>query len=209
MDIQMQRGENPFDEPRRKLREADPASVAQRAGARWEPAGSEAGRIVLPVLSGVAFISFPDVEVEAQRPIGTFTLKLLSLLYLANTDGEPPSGEWLAYRELPGARFYEPVVRRSVEEPLAARFGRDREGFLQSCQALGGTEVDFGDVACSFALFPQVMVAVILWLCDEEFPPRAQLLFDSNSTHHLNAFDLRMGAQDISSLMMKAAGEKG
>ena len=60
MDIQMQRGENPFDEPRRKLREADPASVAQRAGARWEPAGSEAVLIVLPLLSGVAFISFPD-----------------------------------------------------------------------------------------------------------------------------------------------------
>jgi len=209
MDIQMQKGENPFDEPRRKLRGADPANVAKRAGARWEPTGSGAGRIVLPVLSGVASIDFPDVDVEAPRPIGTFTLKLLSLLYLANSDGKPPSGEWLAYRELPGGRFYEPVVRRSVEEPLATRFGRDRAGFLKACQSLGGKEADFGDVACSFALFPHVMVAVILWLGDEEFPPRAQLLFDSNSTHHLNAFDLRMGAQDISSLMMKAAGENG
>ena len=49
----------------------------------------------------------------------------------------------------------------------------------------------------------------ILWRGDDEFPARVQALFDSCSTHHLNAFDLRMGAQEISSLMMKAAGEKG
>ena len=205
----MKKGENPFDEPRHRLCQADPAEVAARAGAAWEPAGPGAGQIVLPVLAGEARVSFPEVEVEAPRPVGTFSLKLLALLYLANTDGEPLSGEWLAYRELPGARFYEPVVRRSVEEPLALRFGDDGVGFLAACRELGGEEVDFGDAACAFTLFPRVRVAVILWLGDEEFPPRSQLLFDSNSTHHLNAFDLRMGAQEISGLLMKAAGEKG
>lgn len=207
MDIQTQKGENPFEEPTRELSQADPVEVARAAGARWEPDGPAAGTIVLPVLSGEARVSFPRVEIEAPRPIGTFSLKLLSLLYLAGTDGESPSGRWLAYRELPGARFYEPVLSRSVEAPLAVRFGADRDGFLKACASLGGRPVEFGDAACSLDLFPLVRVAVILWLGDEEFPPRAQLLFDSNSTRHLNAFDLRMGAQEISSLLMKAAGE--
>ena len=205
----MRKGENPFDEPTRKLGQADPEKLALLARARWEPEGQGAGCIFLPVLSGEARVRFPQVEIEAPRPIGTFSLKLLSLLYLANTDGEPPSGRWLAYRELPGARFYEPVVRRSVEEPLAARFGSDAESFREACSSLAGKAEDFGDAACAFDLFPLVRVAVVLWLCDEEFPARAQLLFDSNSTCHLNAFDLRMGAQEIASLLMKAAGEKG
>jgi hypothetical protein len=206
MDVEMQKGENPFDEPTRKLRQADPVKVAETAGARWEPDGPGAGWIVLSVLSGETRVAFPEVEVDAPRPIGTFSLKLLSLLYLAGTDGEAPSGRWLAYRELPGGRFYEPVLRRSVEAPLATRFGGDREGFIKACAGLGGKEEEFGDAACSLELFPLVRVAVILWLGDEEFPARAQFLFDSNSTRHLNAFDLRMGAQEISSLMMKAAG---
>lgn len=208
MDIQTRKGENPFDEPSRRLRASDPAQVASKAGAEWEPSSPGEGDIVLPVLSGEARVAFPRVEVSAPQPIGTFCLKLLTLLYLANADGARPSGEWVSYRDLPGGRFYEPVVKRSVEEPLAARFGRDSEGFLNACGRARGRVEGFGDASCSFALFPHVLIAVIIWLGDEEFPPRAQLLFDSNSTHHLNAFDLRMGAQEISSMLIKAAGEK-
>jgi len=208
MDIQTQKGENPFDEPSRLLRGSDPAQVASKAGAIWEPSSPGVGDIVIGVLSDESRVAFPSIEVVAPPPIGTFSLKLLTVLYLANTDGAPPSGEWLAYRDLPGGRFYEPVVKRSIEEPLASRFGADQEGFLRACDALSGRVEGFGDVSCSFALFPHVRVAVIVWLGDEEFPARAQLLFDANSTHHLNAFDLRMGGQEISSMMIKAAAVK-
>jgi hypothetical protein len=35
------------------------------------------------------------------------------------------------------------------------------------------------------------------------------VLFDSNSTRHLSAFDLRMGAQEISSRLIKARVGEG
>jgi Domain of unknown function (DUF3786) len=203
--MEEQRGENPFDEPTRRLKAADPASVAEKAGGTWEPAG-EGGRLLLPALNGTVSVSWPDVRVEAPGGLDSFSLKLLALIYLANADGTAPSGTWVAYRELPGGRFYEPVVKRSVEDPLALAYGSDPEGFTSACAALGGTGLSLGDASCAFALFPNVLLAFILWHADEEFDARAQVLFDSNDTRHLNAFDLRMGAQEISSRLIKAGG---
>jgi hypothetical protein len=202
-DIRKQKGANPFAEPVASLSKADPEEVAARAGARWEPSGAGAGRIILPVLHGEVSVRFPEVEAHASVGLDTFTLKLLSLLYLANSDGAETTGEWVAYRDLPGGRFYEPVVRRSVEEPVAGRFGDDPQAFLEACEAIGGESREFGDAACSFALFPLVPVAFLLWGRDAEFAARAQVLYDSNSTHHLTAFELRMGAQEIASLLIK------
>jgi hypothetical protein len=209
MDITSQKGENPFDEPTRKLRASDPEEVARKAGALWRGSAHGKGVLVLPVLSGEVSVSYPDIEVDAPPPLGSFSMKLLSLLYLANTDGTPPSGEWTAYRDLPGGRFYEPVVRRSVDEPLLEAYGSDPEGFRKACALWGGEPAAFGDAACSFALFPKVLVTFILWRGDEEFPARAAVLFDSNSSRHMSAFDLRMGAQEISSRLIKARGGEG
>ncbi len=203
--MEEKKGENPFDEPTRKLKTADPASVAAKAGARWEPSG-DGGRLLLPVLGGIASVAWPQADVDAPEGLDSFSLKLLSLIYLVSSDGTPPSGKWVAYRELSGGRFYEPVVKRSVEDPLALAFGSDPGGFAAACASLGGAVLSLGDASCSFTLFPNVLLAFILWRADEEFDARAQVLFDSNDTRHLNAFDLRMGAQEISSRLIKAGG---
>ncbi len=206
MDSMNQRGESPLTEPLMKLRESNPEEVARKAGARWE---SAVGDVVLPVLSGEVRVRFPEVHIEAPRGLDSFSLKLLTLLYLCNTDGAAPSGQWLAYRDLPGGRFYEPVVNRSVEAPIARQFGENVAGFLEACAGAGGVDASFGDASSQFALFPKVHIAFILWQNDREFPARAQALFDSNSAHHLNAFDLRMGAQEISSMIVKLPTGEG
>lgn len=204
------RGENPFEEPARKLRGVNPEEVARRAGARFSAGRNGSVEVVIPVLSWAVKVLFPAIEISADPPVDSFTFKLLTLLYLSNSDGCAPTGEWVAYRELAGGRFYEPVVRRSVEDPLAERFGSDAGAFLAACAASGGRPEPLGDAACSFELFPLVRAAFILWRGDEEFDARAQVLFDSGATHHLNAFDLRMGSAEIASLLLKwRAGDGG
>jgi len=211
MDIDdSQRGENPFDEPVRWLHASDPEEVARKAGGRWEPGGSGEGFIVLPVLSGEVRVRFPDISVDAPEELGSFSLKLLTLLYLSRSDGTRPSGKWVAYRELQGGRFYEPVVKRSVEDPVAHKYATDPDGFLEACYAAGGRKESFGDASCSFELFPNALMTFILWRMDEEFPARVQVLFDSESVRNLNAFDLRMGASEIASKLLKwQKGEGG
>lgn len=203
-DIRIQKGEDPFGAPAARLKAGDPVEIAHRSGARWEEAEEGRGRWVLPVLTGEFRVSYPDIAVEATEGLGSFTLKLLSLLYLAGGAGTAPAGRWMAYRELPGGRFYEPVVRSSVEEPLAGSFGARKAAFTEACDALGGTPEEFGDASCSFTLFPNVRIAFILWAGDDEFPPKAQVLFDSAAGSHLGAFDLRMAAQDLAGRLIKA-----
>jgi hypothetical protein len=181
----------------------EPEMLATKAGALWIPAGGGTGAIVLPVLSSEMRIVFPEITVEAPREVNSFSLKLLALLYLSGSDGTLPSGEWVAFRDLAGGRFYEPVVKRSVEDPVAQRFGLDMNGFLEACASTGGRLEAFGDASCSFSLFPWVTLAILLWRADEEFQARAQVLFDSSCTHHLSAFDLRMGSQEIASRILK------
>ncbi|MBU4240546.1 MAG: DUF3786 domain-containing protein [Actinobacteria bacterium] len=198
------KGASPFDEPVGKLRESDPEEVAGRTGAKWLPVGEGAGEgdLVVPVLEGEIVVNFPAVSLEATPGLDSFTLKLLTLLYLCNSDGMPPSGSWVAYREVPGGRFYEPVVARSIEDPLARAFGSNPGEFVRAAETVGGSIERFGDAACSFALFPLVPVCFIIWRSDEEFGARAQVLFDSNCDRHLDAFNLRMGAQEISSRLI-------
>ena len=118
--MEMQRGENPFNDPVSRLKSVDANELAGRAGCEWSGSGEGAGELTVPVLGERFTVTWPEITIEAPESLDSFSLKLLCLLYLTGTDGTAPSGEWIAYRELPNARFYEPVVKRSVEEPLAA-----------------------------------------------------------------------------------------
>ncbi len=196
-------GDSPFLKPASVLKASNPVNIAKKAACALtlEPDGQTA--INVPVLNGNVRVLHPSIEIQASEEVNTFVLKLLTVLYLSTTNGADPSGEWIPYRELPGARFYEPVFKRSVEIPLATEFGSDINGFNDACATLGGLRQEHGDIAYSFNLFPKVPLCFVLWVADEEFPANAQVLFDSNCYHHLNAFDLRMGAEEISRRLIR------
>ena len=64
---------------------------------------------------------------------------------------------------------------------VAEKYGSDRDGFLKRGDALCGEQISYGDAALRLFPLPRVPLVVILWIADEEFPPRADLLFDSSS----------------------------
>ena len=199
-DIQ---GGSPFDEPVNILKNCSPVAVAKRAGVEWKATGTKEGLFIVPVLNETVLVDFPEIAVRASNEFDTFSIKLLTLIYLSNSDGTPPSGSWTSYREFPGGLFYEPVVRRSVEDPLASAFGGNPDKFKKAAESLNGKAEESGDAAYSFSLFPNVPICFIIWKSDEEFPARAGVLFDSNCHHHLSTFDLRIGAQEISSRLIR------
>lgn len=65
-------------------------------------------------------------------------------------------------------------------DKVAGKYGLDKQGFLQKAPSLAGEEAEYGDASLKFYPFPRVLAAVILWVADEEFGPRAELLFDSS-----------------------------
>ncbi len=63
---------------------------------------------------------------------------------------------------------------------VARRFATNGSQLLEIGEKWGGKPADFGEVALSFTIFPGLDWAIALWEEDDEFPARAQYLFDKN-----------------------------
>lgn len=62
---------------------------------------------------------------------------------------------------------------------VAGKYGKDKEAFLRKGASLGGEVMTYGDASLRLFPLPRIPVVLTLWLEDEEFPARADLLFDS------------------------------
>lgn len=63
---------------------------------------------------------------------------------------------------------------------LAKRYGDDMEAFINKGKELCGKVLDYGNASLNLLPLPRIPVTVILWLGDEEFAPRTDLLLDSS-----------------------------
>ncbi len=70
-------------------------------------------------------------------------------------------------------------------DKVAKKYGSDLESFIAQGIALGGQKKEFGDAAWQVYPVPRISVLIVLWREDEEFPPRAELLFDQIPTTYL------------------------
>jgi hypothetical protein len=61
----------------------------------------------------------------------------------------------------------------------ALKYGKNKEGFLRKGASLVGELMKQGDASLRLFPLPRIPVVLTLWLEDEEFSARADLLFDS------------------------------
>ncbi|MBF0317520.1 MAG: DUF3786 domain-containing protein [Nitrospirae bacterium] len=124
-----------------------------------------------------------------------------SLWYLTGAREIPPSNHLVPPEGLKDGEMFFKGGHTLPLNKLADRFGTDRAGFLQRGRELGGEQVPFGDVAIRLFPFPRVPVVLILWLEDDEFPARVNLLFDSTCEFHL-PLDMNWNVAMMCALMM-------
>ena len=104
---------------------------------------------------------------------------MLILHYLLADPMPPPGGNWVAYREIPGAAFYFSAFSKRALQPMIKTFGQNVDGLIQAAGQLGGTGIEPGDAGFEFNLFPRISLQLILWLGDDEFSADANILFDA------------------------------
>ncbi len=68
---------------------------------------------------------------------------------------------------------------------IAERYTNDPGGFTAKGKDLQAEILTYGDASLRLFPLPRVPVVLILWTGDEEFPPRADLLFDSTCEFHI------------------------
>lgn len=121
-------------------------------------------------------------------------LQVLILHYLAGNTASL-TGDWISFKELPGGLLYqEPFFNRAVR-PLAGYFGPFPENLKKNGLLFGGKIINHGDAAVELYPFPMVPVRLIVWSGDEEFPPKATILFDASAPEMLATEDFAVLAQ--------------
>jgi hypothetical protein len=141
----------------------------------------EGGGLRVPFLNRVYRLSYPDLEfadTSADAKEVPLQEQVLILHYLQAGVPAPSPGEWVAYREIPGAAFYFGAFVKRAVDPLKRVFGQNTAGFEGAAQRLRGEAVGLGDAGFEFRVFPKVPVRLILYVGDEEFPAEANILFD-------------------------------
>ncbi len=106
--------------------------------------------------------------------------RILVLHYLMCDAPIQQTGELISFRQLDGGMFYwEAFLSRSVR-PLVQRIGNNISLLQENLKRFDFIPVPRGDVGACIHVFGKVYVTLIYLAGDDEFPPEAQLLFDSS-----------------------------
>ena len=147
----------------------------------------------VPFLDGVYRIGFPEfdfeVESDSSRDI-PIQEQIVILHYMLADSLRKPSGNWIAYREVPGASFYFSAFVKRAIDPLKNVFGQNISGLQKAAEKLKGAPIDPGDAGFEFRVFPNVSLQMILYAGDEEFPAEASILFDGEVGEILSPEDI-------------------
>jgi hypothetical protein len=137
----------------------------------------------VPFLGRICRVGFPDfrfVDDSDETKEVPIQEQILVLHFMITGSAAGLIGNWIAYREIPGATFYFSAFTKRAVDPLKKVFGHNLSGFSKIAEQLHGNPLDIGDAAFEFTVFPNVPLRLILWEGDEEFPPEANIIFDES-----------------------------
>ena len=107
------------------------------------------------------------------------------LWYLIHAKDIPLTGRLIKPANIKGGELFFRGSHVLPLETIAGKYGNDREAFIQRGSEICAEVSTYGDASLQLLPMPRIPVLLILWLNDEEFPPRADLLFDSSCELHL------------------------
>jgi hypothetical protein len=137
-------------------------------------------------------VSVQDQRISSLLSIGDILLtrlgdffRLSLLWYLVDAKEIPFTGKLTKIEDIKDGLVFSKGSHTLPLGKLAAKYGINKEGFIKRGKDLGGETLDFGDASLMLLPFPRIPVTLVLWLADEEFPARADLMLDSSCDLHL------------------------
>jgi hypothetical protein len=102
------------------------------------------------------------------------------LWYLVSAQEIPLTGKLVKPVNIKGGDMFFRGSHVLPLDNLAKRYGTGKESFLTKGKELCAEILDFGDASLRLLPMPRVPVTLILWLTDEEFSSRTDLLLDAS-----------------------------
>ncbi|MDR3356688.1 MAG: DUF3786 domain-containing protein [Spirochaetaceae bacterium] len=186
----------------------DPYQVAERCKLPFD--GSAFSLRLMGVRYRAAFPRFELLEAaeppEAEMPVEDESVRVLVLRYLCQGRWAAPGGRQLSYSEIPwGALYFRNFEGRCIKR-IERIFGNDPEGFsklFEKHKNLKGGRLSGKEHGWRFEFLNDLFMSIIVWEGDDEFPSKAQILFDDNFPAAFSAEDIAV-AGDICISRLKA-----
>ena len=145
---------------------------------------SDAGEVEIPFLGTTYLISNKGVQISDRKKFPIVTGSAL-IHYLLKSSSSRPAGNFVALDELAGSLFKGSSFSRSaLESPIVKRFQGRLPELLSIAASIGGRKggiSGLGSVSLVFNLLPNILLQLIFYDQDDEFPARATLLLDANA----------------------------
>ena len=187
------------------LRTAGPSDICKNAAVSFDEG---TGAYVLRSFCIDFLITPRGKTIKCAAPSGQVILekygyffKHSCLWYLIHAKDIPPSGKLVKPVNIKGGEMFFRGSHVIPLDALAAKYGTDKEAFADKGKELCGEALSFGDTSLRLLPMPRVPVTLILWVADEEFPPRTDLLVDASCEIQL-PIDIIWSVTMISVLVM-------
>ena len=145
----------------------------------------------------------------ADRPDRKLTfntaISIYNLFYYA-ADAPAASGRMVLFREVKRAYPFEQAYRQTILKKVEECFAGRVDLLKAACEKLCGTALPQGDAGYVIPVFPFLNMAILFWDEDEEFPAKANMLFDSNVTDFMHEENVVGIASDLVYYLTEAAG---
>jgi hypothetical protein len=111
--------------------------------------------------------------------------QLCILSYLINATETRPSGRLAKAESLPAGQFFFRGLHGLPTDKLAGAFSDNPRKLLNASEKLEAAPRDYGDTSVEIRILPKLPVTLVVWRADEEFGPRASILFDETAAEHM------------------------
>jgi len=113
------------------------------------------------------------------------------------------SKELISFRNISAGQFYwAPFVTRAIR-PLIERFGNDIAGLTRGMNQLDWSPYPVGDLGARIRCFGDIAITLVYRRGDEEFPPTADMLFDSGIKRVFQAEDVATLASRVCARLIR------
>jgi len=165
----------------KRLENTDISTSAERLGL----ALNDLGEIAIPLFNTTYMVSRKGVRrFDGQEFADTAGSVLIH--YVLKGSPSRPDGQFVTFSELAGPIFKQSSYSiDALERPIIKRFQGRTPELLAIAETVGGHlggEAGLGAVSLIFYLLPHIPMQLIFYDRDDEFPARATLLFDLNTT---------------------------
>lgn len=177
-----QRGMEAVEELKKQIAEIDLKAAAERIGAPFAN-----GRLTVQCL-GKNFSVDTNGNIITDIHVNPW-IGVPVLTYILHSAGEPPTGEWVHYRDLPNGKIREPLFEQCCEKICKRIADINPDFFHDLIHLFNGRPVTNhyeSDVSLVIHPLPTLPMLICYWKPDGAMPSELNIFFDANAENNLH-----------------------